>query len=99
MDLFEFARFNGSDYNPARDDNRLRKQIGRVYQVMLDDRWFSLQELQACILDRFEVKDPESSISAQLRHLRKPRFGGHRVSRRLRVGTEGTWEYYLDGNA
>ena len=26
--------------------------------------------------------DPESSVSAQLRHLRKPRMGGHTVKKR-----------------
>jgi len=34
-----------------------------------------------------ETGDPESSVSAQLRHLRKPRFGAHTVER----------EYIQDG--
>jgi hypothetical protein len=36
---------------------------------------------------------PESSISAQLRHLRKKQFGSYRVEKRRRNGLKGTWEY------
>jgi hypothetical protein len=44
---------------------------------------------------------PEASVSAQLRHLRKQRFGGYRVKKRLRRSDAGereiqrgpTWEY------
>lgn len=37
--------------------------------------------------------DPEASISAQLRHLRKPRFGGHTVERE-HLGN-GLYQYRL----
>jgi hypothetical protein len=37
--------------------------------------------------------DPEASVSAQLRHLRKPRFGGHTVERRYM--SNGLYEYKL----
>jgi hypothetical protein len=39
--------------------------------------------------------DPQTSTSAQLRHLRKPRFGGYRIDKRRRVATAGSWEYRL----
>ena len=40
--------------------------------------------------------DPEASASAQLRHLRKPRFGSHTVEKRNRGAREfGLWEYRL----
>lgn len=40
--------------------------------------------------------DPAASVSAQLRHLRKPRFGGFVVEKRPRGDRErGLWEYRL----
>jgi len=38
---------------------------------------------------------PESSVSAQLRHLRKPKFGGHTILKRRRFSGHGLWEYQL----
>ena len=68
-------RFNGADYNPERDDVRLTGQILRIWGVVNDGRWYTLKDIYA------RTGDPEASISAQLRHLRKPRFGGHIVER------------------
>ena len=68
-------RFNGADYNPERDDVRLTGQILRIWDVVNDGRWYTLKDIYA------RTGDPEASISAQLRHLRKPRFGGHIVER------------------
>ena len=68
-------RFNGADYQPERDDARLTGQILRIWNVVIDGRWHTLKELSA------KTNDPEASISAQLRHLRKPRFGGYIVER------------------
>lgn len=61
--------FAGSHYNPAVDDQRLTLQIGRVFEAMCDGGWHTIADLAAAI------NDPPSSISAQLRHLRKPRHG------------------------
>jgi hypothetical protein len=82
------AKFDGDDYNPALDDDRLSKQIGRVYAAISDGNWRTLAELEQI------TKDPQASISAQLRHLRKERFGSHNVERQRR-GESGTWEYRL----
>jgi hypothetical protein len=87
--------FNGVGYDPAMDDDRLSKQLGRVWAVMRDGRWRSLAEIRADIAQRFAVEDPEASISAQLRHLRKPRFGQYDIERRRRA-CAGTWEYRLN---
>jgi hypothetical protein len=35
--------------------------------------------------------DPHASISAQLRHLRKPRFGAYAIDKRRRTPSGGTW--------
>lgn len=72
---FESPRFNGSDYVRARDDVRLKGQLLRVWDCMCDGKWRTLGEIS-----RF-TGDPESSISAQLRHLRKERFGAHTIEK------------------
>jgi len=69
------ARFDGSDYNPARDDVRLTGQLLRVWNVMSGGTWKTLDQISR------ETGDPAASISAQLRHLRKQRFGGHAVEK------------------
>lgn len=66
-------RFNGPDYDHQRDSERLSKQHERVLAVMLDHKPHTLAEIAEA------TGDPQASVSAQLRHLRKPRFGGHKV--------------------
>jgi len=68
--------FNGADYVPERDWERLTTQIGRVFTCMKDERWRTLREIADA------THDPEASVSAQLRHLRKVRFGSHTVNRK-----------------
>jgi len=69
-------RFNGSDYIPKRDDVRLSGQLERIWEVMKTGNWKTLTEIA------IETGDPEASISAQLRHLRKPRFGSYVVEKK-----------------
>ena len=84
------AHFNGSDYDPKHDDIRLTGQIARVYHCMKDSKWRTLDELAA------ETGDPHASVSAQLRHLRKDRFGGHTVEKQPRGDrSHGLFEYRL----
>ena len=88
MSLHEH-RFAGSDYVPALDNGRLDRQIDRVRRAMDDGEWRTLDEIELI------TGDPQASISAQLRHLTKPRFGAWRKERRRR--TAGTWEYRISG--
>ena len=67
--------FEGDDYNHERDSDRLTGQLLRIFEVVKDSRWRTLKEIALL------TKDPEASISAQLRHLRKPRFGSHEVEK------------------
>lgn len=89
--------FDGPVYDPAKDDIRLRKQIADIYTLMLDKNWRTLEE----IWKSFPIGDgiykyPQTSISAQIRHLRKKRFGEHTVERRHRGDdTRGLYEYRL----
>ncbi len=80
-------RFDGPEYQPGRDRARLSGQILRVFSLMQDGEWRTLRRIA------FFTQDPEASISAQLRHLRKARFGKHTVERRPAGG--GAYEYRL----
>jgi len=83
-------RFDGDDYDPVHDDVRLTGQIMRVFDTMKDGVYRTLKEISAI------TKDPEASISAQLRHLRKPRFGSHLIEKRSRgERRHGLYEYKL----
>lgn len=68
-------RFDGADYQPERDNARLTGQLLRIWNVVNDWQWHTLKNISEL------TGDPEASISAQLRHLRKPRFGGYEVER------------------
>ena len=82
--------FSGSNYVPGLDGKRLTGQIKRIYDLMRDGRWRTLSEIE------FITGDPQASISAQLRNLRKPEFGSHKVEKRRRgEPTHGLWEYRL----
>ena len=80
-------RFNGSDYVPSRDDKRLTSQYESIFNLMSDGVWRKLHEIASA------TGHPESSISAQLRHTRKPRFCGHELNKRY-LGS-GLYEYQI----
>jgi DNA ligase-1 len=83
-------QFDGPAYAPAYDDARLTQQHLRIRKVMLDKAWRTLAELEVL------TNDPPASISAQLRHLRKKRFGSYVVERRVRGDRKnGLYEYRL----
>jgi hypothetical protein len=82
--------FDGSDYVPELDNERLGKQMKRVFLAMMDGRWRTLSEVEKI------TGDPQASISAQLRHMRKPRFGSHTIEKRTRGERQrGLFEYRL----
>lgn len=77
----------GPAYQPSLDEKRIRKQHEVIRDLMLaTDQWLSLNEIENTL------GFPQASISAQLRHLRKKRFGSFIVDKRRRDG-KGTWEY------
>ena len=85
-----FGMFRGSDYVPEMDDARLTSQLERIHNLMQDGKWRTLGEI------REATGDPEASISAQLRHLRKKRFGSHIIEKRSRgERSKGLFEYRL----
>jgi hypothetical protein len=78
---------DGKTYEHDRDGARLHKQHNRVLACMKDGAWRSLAAISTA------TGDPEASVSARLRDLRKERFGGHDVKRRC-LG-RGLFEYRL----
>lgn len=83
--------FDGIDYFAEHDENRLTKQIDRIFQLMRDREWRTLAEIEAV------TGDSSASISAQLRNLRKERFGSHTINRRRRGDrAAGLYEYQLE---
>lgn len=79
--------FSGKTFNQERDGIRLTGQYLRVSQLMQDGQWRSLSDIAKA------TKDPEASVSARLRDLRKERFGSHTVERRH--VSDGLFEYRL----
>jgi len=79
--------FNGPAYDADRDQVRLSNQQERILNTMADRMWRTLAEIERL------SNAPQASVSAQLRHLRKPRFGAYIVDRRVRGGTGALHEY------
>ena len=77
----------GPDFEFSKDGHRILKQHEIIRDFMLDGKWRTLRELSV------NLGYPEASVSAQLRHLRKPRFGCYVVKKRRK--TLGTWEYQV----
>ncbi len=81
--------FSGPAYDPAKDQARLATQLETIRDLMLDGVWLSLAEIKAA------TGHGEASISAQLRHLKKERFGSYRLEKRRRGENAGMWEYRI----
>lgn len=84
--------FDGDTYDHRYDRVRLNRQLTKVYLVVSDGEWRTLGRIAE------ESSQPEASVSARLRDLRKKRFGNHTVERR-RLGDTGLWQYrFLPNN-
>ena len=84
-------RFNGADYDHERDSERLSNQLSRIFNVVKDGNWRSLKDIANL------ANAPQASVSAQLRHLRKPRFGSYTVEKKY--VTDGLYRYRVDANS
>lgn len=78
---------DGETYDHDRDGPRLHRQAQLVFDAIKDGRWRTLH----AITER--TGEPEASVSARLRDLRKPKFGGFTISRRYVAA--GVWEYRM----
>lgn len=77
--------FDGVTIVASRDHERLTAQLEKVRTLMATKEWYTLDWLS------YETGAPQASVSARIRDLRKPKFGGHRVERRYLA--KGLWEY------
>lgn len=78
----------GPLFDWAKDHARLERQMDKIREYMLGHgEWRTLGEIEQA------TGYPQASISAQLRHLRKPQFGCWEVARRRRHEDGGTYEY------
>jgi len=68
-------------------------QFWNAAQLAAEGGWMTLREIADL------TNYGEASISAQLRHLRKPHFGGYVVVKRRRGPvSNGAWEYRIAGH-
>lgn len=79
--------FDGETYERERDHDRLHAQLYRVKLVLLDGKWHTLAEIAA------RTGDPEASVSARIRDLRKAKFGGYEIEREY--VSKGLWQYRM----
>jgi hypothetical protein len=92
--LLDFTRTAGPEYRKPLDQERLSDQHATIRDFCLRGGWHTLGELEDAL------GYPQASISAQLRHLRKPRFGAYLVEKRRRgEGRAGLYEYRVTRGA
>jgi hypothetical protein len=85
----------GPAYIWALDGRRLNTQMERVRSYMLGVEWRTLEEIQTALERQYApCRFPAASVSAQLRHLKKPAFGSHVLAKRRRQAS-GLFEYRL----
>lgn len=82
-------RFDGSDYVHERDCSRLSGQLSKVFNCIRSGSWMTLEEIATA------SDAPAPSVSAQLRHLRKKRFGEHIIEKRYEG--DGLYRYKYGG--
>lgn len=86
-DLHVAGQRDGTTFEPKKDQLRLDGQMKRVFDVMSDGQWRVLKHIADV------AKAPEASVSARLRDLRKPKFGGYTIERD-NLGN-GLWAYRM----
>lgn len=85
--------FDGSTIEPDRDHDRLNKQLDAVRNALADGKWWTLEQLADT------AHAPQPSVSARLRDLRKPKFGGYGIERVYVTGSNGLWKYRMVSGA
>lgn len=68
--------FDGDDYNHGRDSERLGTQLERIKEAVIGKGFFTYEQIALM------SGAPLTSIPAQIRNLKKARFGGYKVERR-----------------
>lgn len=84
--------FGGVTYDEERDGPRLRPQLDAVRRRMSDGQWHTLAQLSRALASD-GITAPQASVSARLRDLRKPQFGGYIIDREY--VSDGLWRYRM----
>jgi len=89
-DLFNQPEFDGAVYVPHYDKKRLTGQLERIFNLMKDGKFRTVNQIHDVL------GYPQASISAQLRNLKKERYGGHGLEKQ-HVGdrANGLWEFKI----
>ena len=75
------------------DIPRLQTQLDTVREIVADGQWRTIDTIAALVESKTGHRATPQSVSARLRDLRKPHFGGYRVDRRRVSGSNGLFEY------
>jgi len=81
--LYAGVAFSGSDYKPARDQERLTQDYAKIKELMSDGKWRTIREVADA------TGSPDGSASAHMRAMRKKANGGHTVVKKY----EGNGKY------
>jgi len=84
--------FEGVETRTTEACQRLSTQYLDIFNLMRDGQFRTLKEIETALNGRY----PQASISAQLRHMRKRRFGSHQIARKSLGG--GLHSYQLTVN-
>ncbi len=85
--------FSGESFDEKLDGERLMTQTSKVFQLMKDGTWRTLNEIAII------VNAPTQSVGSRLRGFRLAKFGAHKVNRRRRGDPKkGVFEYQLVEN-
>ena len=76
--LDDIPDFDGHHIDQKKDAPRLTRQLKKIVEIVTDGAWYTVDEIHA------RTEFPHASISAQLRNLRKAKFGGWAVEGRYR---------------
>lgn len=80
----------GPSYDEKLDGKRIATQMKNIFDLMKDGVWRSLNEIST------KTNYSTASISAQLRHLRKKKFGGYEIQKQRSGNPEnGLFVYRL----
>lgn len=76
---------DGDTFDSSRDEERLNTQRRRLWAVISDGQWHTAGELEEAVGANW------AALSARVRDLRKPRFGGHTIE--SQCVRRGLWRY------
>lgn len=82
LSLQPSPQIGGATYVPSLDRERLGDQFLRVWDLMIDGHWRSLRQISDA------TGDPEASVSARLRDVRK-NYGTDAMQARRVPGIDG----------